>query len=63
MGFPKNLAILNANTRDAVYLPVSIDVIVCLVVPTAEASSSWDILRSFLNSLIIVLNRRHLSTG
>ena len=38
----KYRAILYASGSDAMYLPVSIDVIVCRVVPTALASSSCE---------------------
>ena len=38
----KYRAILYASGSDAVYLPVSIDVIVCRVVPIALASSSCE---------------------
>ncbi len=51
---PKKWAILYARGRDAVYLPTSMDVIVCRVVPTARANSSWESFRSRRSSGILV---------
>lgn len=39
VGFWKYLAIFNANTVEGIYLHASIELIVCLLTPTAEASS------------------------
>ena len=39
VGFPKYLAIFNASTVDGIYRQASIELMVCLLTPTAEASS------------------------
>src|SRR5699024_5842440 len=54
MVMPKYFAILYASGKEATYFPVSMEVMVCLVVPTASASSSWEILLAFRSSLIFV---------
>ena len=51
----KYRAILYASGSDAVYLPVSIDVIVCRVVLTALASSSFEMRLAARSSRINVL--------
>ena len=51
----KYRAILYASGSDAVYLPVSIDVIVCRVVPTALASFSCEMRLAARSSRINVL--------
>lgn len=51
----KYRAILYASGSDAVYLPVSIDVIVCRVVPIALASSSCEMRLAAHSSRINVL--------
>ena len=51
----KYRAILYASGSDAVSLPVSIDVIVCRIVPTALASSSCEMRLSARSSRINVL--------
>ena len=43
-----------ASTRDAVYFSTSMEVMVCLVTPTALANSSWDSLCCFRSSAIFV---------
>ena len=47
-----------ASGSDATYLPTSMDVIVCRVVPTARASSSCDMRLSRLSSRMRVFMRR-----
>ena len=39
VGFPKYLAIFNASTVEGIYRQASIELMVCLLTPTAEASS------------------------
>lgn len=50
----KYTAILWASWREALYLPFSRDMMVCLVTPRASASSSCVIRDCFLNSCILV---------
>ena len=52
----KNLAILNASCSEALYLPFSREMMVCLVTPRADASSSWVTLFCFRSSCILVFN-------
>ena len=61
MLFPKNLEILKASCREALYFPFSRDIMVCLVTPRAKASSSWVTLFCFLSSCILVFNHTTLS--
>lgn len=62
MLFPKNLEILKASCREALYFPFSRDIMVCLVTPRAKASSSWVTLFCFLSSCILVFNHTTLSS-
>ena len=50
MLFPKKSDIAKASSKDGLYFPVSIELIVCLETLRAFAKSSWFMLKDFRNS-------------